>query len=73
VAIDTPVDDADVANTDVVFSAIESAYLHVKDGAVLLISSQLPAGRTRMIEKSLRSRFPKKLPLCLFTGESAAR
>jgi UDPglucose 6-dehydrogenase len=61
VALDTPVDDADVANTEVVYSAIETAFPYLKDGAVLLISSQLPAGTTRMFEKSLRSRFPQKV------------
>lgn len=61
VTLDTPVDDGDVANTDVVYSAIERALPYIKAGAVLLISSQLPVGSTRMMERSLRTRFPQKV------------
>jgi UDPglucose 6-dehydrogenase len=60
VTLDTPVDDNDVANTEVVNAAIESAFPYIKDGATVLVSSQLPVGSTRMIEKSFRARFPQK-------------
>ena len=60
VTIDTPVDDNDVANTEFVRAAIEMVFPHLKDGAVLLISSQLPVGSTRAIMKAFSTRYPQK-------------
>jgi UDPglucose 6-dehydrogenase len=60
VTLDTPLDDHDVANTEIVSAVIESAFPYTKDGATLLVSSQLPVGSTRMLEKLFRARFPQK-------------
>jgi UDPglucose 6-dehydrogenase len=60
VTLDTPVDDNDAAATDVVYAAIESTFPYIKDGAILLISSQLPVGSTRAVEKSFCARFARK-------------
>jgi UDPglucose 6-dehydrogenase len=50
VAFDTPVDEEDVADVAFVERHIESAFPSLKDGAVLLCSSQLPAGTMRKLE-----------------------
>lgn len=60
VTLDTPVDDNDVADTGFVYSAIESMFPHLKEDAVLLISSQLPVGSTRALAKAFHARYPQK-------------
>lgn len=61
ITLDTSVDDNDVADTDTVIAVIESIFPHLKDGAVLLISSQLPVGSTRAVAKTFRARYPQKI------------
>lgn len=51
VSFDTPVDDDDVADVDYVLDRIRGAFPHLKDGAVVLISSQLPVGSTALLER----------------------
>src|SRR5947207_1052351 len=41
---DTPVDDEDRADVGAVFSQVEMLFPHLKDGAVVLVSAQLPVG-----------------------------
>jgi UDPglucose 6-dehydrogenase len=60
VTLDTPVDDNDVADVGFVYSAIEKLFPHLKDDAVLLISSQLPVGSTRAMAEAFGARFPQK-------------
>ena len=52
VTFDTPVNEDDVADTDAVVRRVESLFPHLADGAVVLISSQVPAGTTARLEKS---------------------
>jgi len=52
VTFDTPVNENDEADTEYVFRRIEGLFPHLKDGAVVLISSQVPAGTTARLEKS---------------------
>lgn len=56
VAYDTPVDDDDVADVDFVTRSVESLLPHLKDGALVLISSQLPVGTTRALEQRAAGR-----------------
>lgn len=60
VTFDTPVDDNDNADTDLVISAIEKVFRYLKDDAVVLISSQLPVGSTRAVAKKFLARCPQK-------------
>jgi UDPglucose 6-dehydrogenase len=60
VTFDTPVDENDVADIDFVTSTVERVFPYLDDGAVLLISSQLPAGSTRALEKVFQARHPQK-------------
>ncbi|HEX3067459.1 MAG TPA: nucleotide sugar dehydrogenase, partial [Thermoanaerobaculia bacterium] len=46
-----PVDDDDNADVDYVLRSVESLLPHVPPGAFVLISSQLPVGSTRVLEK----------------------
>lgn len=52
VTFDTPVDDADRADDEFVKRAVERLFPHLRDGSVVLISSQLPVGTTHALEQS---------------------
>jgi UDPglucose 6-dehydrogenase len=49
---DTPVDDDDHANVDSVVRRVEAIFAHLKHGAVVLVSAQLPVGSVARLEKS---------------------
>jgi len=50
VNFDTPVDDDDVADVGYVLDRVRGTFPHLKDGAVVLISSQVPVGSTALLE-----------------------
>ena len=50
VNFDTPVDDDDVADVGYVLDRVRGTFPHLKDGAVVLISSQVPVGSTAVLE-----------------------
>ena len=58
VTFDTPVDDEDRADTGYVEARITSLFPHLRDGATVLISSQLPIGSTRRMAALYRERQP---------------
>jgi UDPglucose 6-dehydrogenase len=47
---DTPVDDDDVADVGSVLDQVRGTFPHLKDGAVVMISSQVPVGSTALLE-----------------------
>ncbi len=49
---DTPVDEDDRADVDAVFGRVEAIFPHLKHGAVVLVSAQLPVGTLARLEKS---------------------
>ena len=51
VAYDAPVDDEDQADVDYVVERVIRVFPHIRDGTLLLISSQLPVGTTRLLEE----------------------
>jgi UDPglucose 6-dehydrogenase len=51
VAYDTPVDDDDRADVDFVVERVARLFPHLRDGALVLISSQVPVGSTRRLEE----------------------
>jgi UDPglucose 6-dehydrogenase len=55
VCYDTPVDDEDRADVGSVLRGVESCFAHLKDGAVVLMSSQLPVGSVARLEKAFAS------------------
>lgn len=53
---DTPVDDEDRADVTYVTKRVEDIFEHLKDGAVVLASAQLPVGSIGVLEKSYAAR-----------------
>lgn len=51
VNFDTPVDDDDVADVAYVMDRVRGTFPHLKDGAVVMISSQVPVGSTAQLER----------------------
>jgi UDPglucose 6-dehydrogenase len=56
VTFDTPVDADDRADVDSVRESVEALFPHVKEGALVLISSQVPVGTTRQLEQAAEGR-----------------
>jgi UDPglucose 6-dehydrogenase len=52
VTFDTPVGDDDRADVSFVIRSVERAFPHLDDGALVVSSSQLPAGTTRSFEET---------------------
>ncbi len=49
---DTPVDDEDRADVKFVTSRVEEIFEYLKDGAIVLVSAQLPVGSIRALEEA---------------------
>ena len=60
VAFDTPVDDDDRADVEFVLNQIMSVLPTLADGAVVLVSSQMPVGSIRKLETFAREHLPAK-------------
>lgn len=60
ITFDTPVDEDDHADSLSVIHAIENIVPHIKNNAVILISSQLPIGSTEKIKKYCHQNFLEK-------------
>ena len=58
VAFDTPVDNDDRADTQAVCRSMVQLFPHLREGMVVLISSQLPVGTTAALENQYREAFP---------------
>ncbi|HEX4231399.1 MAG TPA: nucleotide sugar dehydrogenase [Bryobacteraceae bacterium] len=58
VTFDTPVDDDDRADVAYVKTRIESIFPHIRNGASVLISSQMPVGSTSGLATLYRERYP---------------
>ena len=61
VTFDTPVDDEDRANVGYVEEQIFLLFPHLRDGTIVLISSQMPVGTTRRIEAAYRKERPRNV------------
>lgn len=60
VAFDTPVDDDDRADVEFVLNQIKCVLPVLADGAVVLVSSQMPVGSIRKLEVFVRENLPNK-------------
>lgn len=58
ITYDTPVDEDDRADVEFVIERSARVFPHVSDGALVLISSQLPVGTTARLEKMYRESRP---------------
>jgi UDPglucose 6-dehydrogenase len=70
IALDTPVDDNDVADIGAVRALAERLFPYLKDNAVVLISSQLPVGSTRAIAAAFGARYPQKICRFAYSPEN---
>ncbi len=55
VTYDTPVDDDDHADVEYVLDRVRRLFPHLRDGTLVLISSQVPIGTTRQLEQMFAS------------------
>lgn len=60
IAYDTPVDDDDRADVDFVVERVTRLFPHLREGTLILISSQLPVGTTRRLERAFGDICPDK-------------
>jgi UDPglucose 6-dehydrogenase len=60
VTFDTPVDDDDVADVNFVLNQIKSAVMLLSNGALVLVSSQLPVGSIAALENFAKAIAPNK-------------
>ena len=60
VTYDTPVDENDKADVEYVLNQVVRLFPHIKDGTIVLISSQVPVGTTKHLENMFRSMHPMK-------------
>jgi UDPglucose 6-dehydrogenase len=58
IASDTPVDDDDRADVESVVQGVTGLFPHVRNGTLVLISSQLPVGTTRRLEEMFTAAAP---------------
>ena len=58
VTFDTPVNEQDEADCEYVERMVAAIFPHLRSGAVVLISSQLPVGTTARLEARYRAEFP---------------
>lgn len=59
ITFDTPVDQDDNADVDLVINKVRDLFPFIKNAAVVLISSQLPIGSTVRLQKAYQQDFPK--------------
>lgn len=60
IAYDTPVNDEDRADVPYVIGCVTRLFPHLKTDTLVLISSQLPVGSTRQLEKDYAASYPEK-------------
>lgn len=60
VTFDTPVDDDDVADVHFVLNQVKSTLMLLSDGALVLVSSQLPVGSIAILENFAKESAPNK-------------
>ncbi|MBJ7339122.1 nucleotide sugar dehydrogenase [Mycolicibacterium sp.] len=60
VAFDTPVDEADCADTSFVEERVRATFDYLEPGTLVIVSSQLPVGTTARLEDDFRRRYPGK-------------
>ena len=60
VTFDTPVDDSDQADVSLVLEHVKSVLPYLPDGAVVLVSSQMPVGSVRKLEAFAQRLLPRK-------------
>lgn len=70
VTFDTPVDDNDIADVEFVKKNIVSVMSFLKEGSKVIISSQVPVGFTRQLEKEYNKKYPNKRIVFAYSPEN---
>jgi UDPglucose 6-dehydrogenase len=70
ITFDTPVDEHDRADIDAVYDQIQRLFSHFGANALVLISSQLPVGSTRLLEDAYRAAYPSGTATFAFSPEN---
>jgi UDPglucose 6-dehydrogenase len=70
VTFDTPVDDEDRADFQYVEAQIAMVFPYLRDGATVLISSQMPVGSTRRISNLFRAQYPGRVVHFAYSPEN---
>ncbi len=60
VTFDTPVDEQDVADVKIVCDEVIELFPYIKQAAIVLVSSQVPVGTTRQLQKFCQEMHPEK-------------
>ncbi len=68
--LDTPVTSTDKARVQVVYSAINKALPHLKSGALIVISSQMPVGTSAKLMEVIRKKYPQRSFGYVYTPEN---
>jgi UDPglucose 6-dehydrogenase len=58
VCFDTPVDEEDIADTEYVLNHVRSVFPMLREGVIVLVSSQLPVGSIATLENDFRASWP---------------
>jgi UDPglucose 6-dehydrogenase len=58
ITYDTPVDEQDRADVPFVMNSVVALFAHLKRGALVIVSSQLPIGSTARLEQLYRAAYP---------------
>jgi UDPglucose 6-dehydrogenase len=70
VTLDTPVDEDDQANVEFVANRIRSIFPALPEGAMVLISSQVPVGFTALMEADFKAAFPRQRASFAYSPEN---
>jgi UDPglucose 6-dehydrogenase len=70
VTYDTPVDDEDEPDAAFVRDRIEVLFPHLRDGTIVVVSSQVPVGFTRAVGDTFVRRFPERSVAFVYAPEN---
>ena len=70
VTFDTPVDDNDIADVEFVKKNIVSVMSFLKEGSKVIISSQVPVGFTRQLEREYKKKYPNRKIVFAYSPEN---
>ncbi len=70
IAYDTPVDDHDIADVESVVQRTRRLFPHLKDRVLIIVSSQVPVGTTRRLEKLYQQACPNGHAAFVYSPEN---
>jgi UDPglucose 6-dehydrogenase len=70
ISFDTPVDDDDIADVDYVLDRVRLIFPYLRDGAVVLLSSQVPVGSTARLERDFAAAAEGRQALFAYSPEN---